>query len=305
MSNKHMYRWLMVLLCCLAGCAPAPATPTLTPTPTTIPTATLTPTITPTSTPTPTPTPLPPLWLRVDPPERISAIEPQPIQVVLAPPPNVTASATVRAVVYDPAGEVYATFEQLTPQGLRYISAQSLHLPLIPLEGAWRIVAEAHSTFEIQGEFEAIFYPTPVRFWKLGEAFPAGVTLLVPEVFVETAALGDAWAGMRAWEYAGGALEFWWAPGPTEDLLYNNALVMLEATHSETYMPEVTDEAESLWQERQAFIFSERGAGRRGGVAETWVIQGPDFWLYVLRMRSLRGENVPELIQEVGATLRF
>jgi hypothetical protein len=35
------------------------------------------------------------------------------------------------------------------------------------------------------------------------------------------------------------------------------------------------------------------------------VVQGPDYWLYVLRVRTLGGEAIPPLLRQVWETFSF
>ena len=79
-------------------------------------------------------------------------------------------------------------------------------------------------------------------------------------------------------------------PGPVEPLLLNNAVVMLEATHDPSAVPQVPGVEETEWQGQTAFLFREDWPGANGGPAEALVIQGPDHHLYVLRVRATGGE---------------
>ena len=129
---------------------------------------------------------------------------------------------------------------------------------------------------------------------------------------------GNQWAGMRAWRYGADEISLWWAPGPTEPLLLSNAIVMLEATHDPDKPPRVLAVEAANWQGRPAFLFREDWyegrAGLEGGQAQVWVVQGDDYWLYVLRMRTIRPpgaaptpgpESISPLLREVGQTFRF
>jgi hypothetical protein len=35
------------------------------------------------------------------------------------------------------------------------------------------------------------------------------------------------------------------------------------------------------------------------------VVQGPDYWLYVVRVRALGSSDIPQLVREVGETFAF
>jgi hypothetical protein len=67
----------------------------------------------------------------------------------------------------------------------------------------------------------------------------------------------------------------------------------------------VTSSEEIEWQGRTAFRFHETWPGPEGGPAEALVVQGPDYWLYVLRIRALGGDVIPDLTREVGETFAF
>ena len=294
---------ICVSLVLLAACAPATPAPTSTPTPV------LTPSPTPIPSPTPTATPIPPLSLTIRWPEQVSALEPVPIEVELVPPPGVDATATARASVLDPAGNPYSRFV-LTPQeGNLYAADEPLELPLQPLEGDWRLLVSVVSELEVEGEQELVFRPAPILYRDLTDELPAGVSLRVPQDLVQALAQGDQWAGGRVWRHGGGELALWWAPGPVEPLLLNNAVVMLETTHDPDAPPRVLDLEETQWQGQTAFLFQEEWpagqSGAGGGPAKAVVVQGPDYWLYVLRVRALGGEAIPLLLRQVWETFTF
>jgi hypothetical protein len=94
-----------------------------------------------------------------------------------------------------------------------------------------------------------------------------------------------------------------------EPLLLDNALVMLEATHDPDASPHVLDVEEREWQGRQAYLLHEDWptdrSGTEGGPAKALVVQGPDYWLYVLRVRTLGGEDIPPLLRQVWETFSF
>ena len=94
-------------------------------------------------------------------------------------------------------------------------------------------------------------------------------------------------------------------PGPTEALLLNNAVVMLEATHDPDAPPAAEFVEETAWQGQTAFLFREQWPGREGGPAAVWVIQGPDYWLYVLRIRAVGVDPIPALMETIAATFAF
>ena len=304
------------LLCCvalltLAACAvPTPpfqsATSTATFEPTVAPTPAPTsiPTETPTPTVVPSPTPIPPLELAILWPEKVSALNPVPVEIDLVVPRDVGATIRARAVVFAPGLAHYERFELLPLGGGRFASATPLQLPLDPGDGDWRLMVAVvrHPELGLVGDRSVTFRPDSLKFHDLSGMLPAGVTLLVPQDFIQGESRGDVWAGGREWQHDESAVSLWWAPGPTEPLLYNNALVMLEATYltdTPTFSPEV---AEVEWRGHTAFLFREEWPGAEGGPGEAMVVQGPDFLLYVLRIRSLAGRDVAPIFHQVWET---
>ncbi len=276
-------------------------TATLAPTATAEPTSTWTPA--PTLTPSPTPTPLPAM-LKLRSPAEVSAVNPVYVEVLLVPPASGTVTAGMIASVLTPDGKVYARFNLRQQGELRYVAEQPLMLPLDPPDGVWRLVVGLSASRPIIGAQTLDFLPAPVAFQELADVLPAGVTLRLPQVFDEVLAQGNERAGGRVWRYGKGELALWWAPGPTEELLYDNALVMLEASHAASgeETPELLAGEETDWQGRAAFRFQEQWPGREGGPAETWVLQDDAHWLYVLRARACGVEEIPALLAEVQAT---
>ena len=296
---------LYVLLALLAACAPVTPPPTLTPAPTLIltPTPTLTPSPTPAPSPTPTVTPIPPLRLTIRWPEQVSALQPVPIEVELVPPPGIPVTATVRAAVVAPEGQYRWPIELRPREGNLYAAEELLQLPLEPQEGDWRLVVHVRSALKVEGEQRLVFRPAPIRFRDLTGVLPAGVDLRVPQEFVEAVAQGDQWAGGRVWRYGDSEVALWWAPGPDESLLLDNAIVMLEATHDPGEpSPVVVGVTEMEWQGQTAFLFHEDWPA---GPSEALVVQGPDYRLYVLRVRTTGGETIPPLPHQVWETFTF
>ncbi|MBN2006908.1 MAG: hypothetical protein JXA21_26375 [Anaerolineae bacterium] len=302
----------LCLLCLLAACtsvtpaAPAP--------PQTSPTPTLTPAPSATPTPTLTPTPIPPLQVEVRMPETVSALPPVRVEADLLPPPDVRVAPIVTATVFQPGMIPYATFNLFFESANHYASTTFLQLPLDPPPGDWMVLLYVQSELGITGQrattFRAVAPPTRV----LSDALPSTVMLRVPQAFLETAAQGDAMAGNRAWRScesrndlcAGvGDVELWWAPGPAEPLTLDTAQMMLSITQDAENPPAIVATEETLWQDRAAFLFHEQWPGRRGGPAETWVIHGDDHWLYVLRIRAVGEDQIPDLVRQVAATFAF
>ncbi len=280
------------ILLALAACAPPPAP---------VPTLTSTPPPTPLPSPTPTATPLPPSALTIHWPEQVSALQPVDIQVELLPPPGVSVTATVRALVLDPRGQTFRPLCDLAPrEGNLYAAAEPLMFPLEPEAGDWQLVVYVHSALPVEGERRVIFRPAPVPFRDLSVILPAGADVHVPEEFAETAAQGDQVAGMRVWRYDDGELSLWWAPGPVEQLTLDAATVMLETTYEPGAFPQVTGHEETDWQGQAALLFREDWPG--DGPGEALVVQGPDYHLYVLRLRAVGAEAIPPLFRRIGAT---
>jgi hypothetical protein len=301
----RLYISVCISLVLLAACAPAMPVPISTP----VPAPTLTPSPTPAPSPTPTATPIPPVELTIRWPEQVSALQPVPIEVELVPPPGITVTATVRAAVVGPGGRPLWPFDLTLREGNLYAAEEPLQLPLEPQEGDWRLAVPVRSPFKVEGPWSLVFQPTPILFRDLTDVLPAGVDMRVPQDFVEVASQGDQWAGGRAWRYGDGEVALWWAPGPVEPLLLSNAVVMLEATHDPDVPPHVLSVEETQWWGQMAFLFYEEWPedqpGADGGPAEALVVQGPDYRLYVLRMRALGGKTIPPLLRQVWETFTF
>jgi len=232
-------------------------------------------------------------------------MQPVPIEVELMPPPGISVTATVRAAVLNPDGTPYRVFDLKPREGHVYAAGELLQLPLEPPEGDWQLRVYVQSALRVEGEREVIFRPILIRFRDLAAVLPAGVDMRVPEDFVEVVARGDRWAGGRVWRHGGGELALWWAPGPVEPLLLNNAVVVLEATHDPDAPPRVLGVEETEWQGQTAFLFNEYWPGAKGGPAEALVVQGPDYWLYVLRVRAVGSDIIPPLLRQVWGTFAF
>ena len=254
---------------------------------------------------TPTPTPIPPLIVNVTWLEKVSALETPLVVADVMLPQGVTTNIALSAKIYDPASTIYTTFDLARQRSNRYVSVEPLELPLDAPVGHWWLVVHVETELDVEGERMLAFEVVPLAFHPLSETLPAGVTLRVPQAFNAVTAAGDQSAGGRVWRYEKGEIALWWAPGPTEPLLLNNAVVMLEATHDPDAPPKAQLVEETAWQERPAFLFQEQWPGRQGGPAETWVIQGPNYWLYVLRIRAVGVEPIPGLLQEIAATFTF
>jgi hypothetical protein len=307
--------FLPFLVVGLLACNAAVGVPAATPAPTTTlgPTQTSAPTQTPTPVPTPTliptATPIPPVRLGIDWPSRVSPMTPLPVAVRWVVPPGLAGSARFSATVVDPEAKVYATFELTEQEGDRYFSPEMLHLPLEPMPGYWWLTVRVDSSLEHIGIPVFSFQAEPVTFRDLTGLLPRGVGLRVPEDFEEVLVQGDLVAGGRVWGYGQGEVGLWWAPGPTQNLLWNNALVMLEATYAsdDRYaLPSPPVEVVPLmWQGRTAFEFAEMWPDAEGGPGIAWVIQGADYRLYALRARAVGAAEIPAMLLDVAHTFGF
>ena len=309
MSHKHfplnhLQFAVSLLAIFMVSCAPMMPRPTITSVSAPIATLSSTSAPLPTLSPTPTQTatPIPPLVSRIHWPERVSALEPVFVQVELIPPPDVSVTATVRASVLGPGGEPRWSFDLMPQDGNFYVAEEPLQFPMESPEGDWLLVVYAQSTLEITGDRHLAFVPAPIHFRDLTDALPAVASIRVPQDFVEIVAQGDRWSGGRVWRFGDAEIALWWAPGPAEPLLFNNATVMLETTHNSDNAPNVLSVEEAEWQDHAAFLFREDWSEAGGGVADALVIQGPNRWLYVLRVRTLNDESIPMLLHQVRET---
>lgn len=307
MHNRFVVPVILVIFVLTACGTPAvPAVPTALPT---TPALTATPAPTWTPIPTPTPTPIPPARLTIDWPASVSPLNPAPLAVSLMPPAGTSVNATITATVMDPEAQIYRTFALTDRQGVRYSAPEGLMLPFQPLPGYWWLIVHVDADLPIVGEPALSFVPEPVPVRDLAEILPAAVTLQVPQAFAEAVAQGDVVAGGRVWIYGRGEVGLWWAPGPAEVLTVSNALVLLEATHAADGRfdapPALSEALPAKVQGAPAFEFPEVWPGSAGGPGRSWVIQGADHTLYVLRVRALGSDAIPALHAEVAQTFGF
>jgi hypothetical protein len=299
-----MLRKLVIPICIVLFILTACDSPTPPPTPAFTYVPTFTPIPDSTAAPTPTITPVPPLALTIHWPATVSAVRPTHVEVELAPPPGIAVSATAHATVLTPDLTPYQEFELIPQDGNLYVSADLLRLPLEPAPGDWWLAVNVDSELEVEGSRTKSFQPAPIPYRDLAGLLPPVADLRVPQDFAEVQVQGDLTAGGRVWRYEGGEMALWWAPGPHKFLSLNTAIVMLEATYGAD-MPTVIATEETEFQDQTAFRFHETWPGPEGGPAEALVVQGPDYWLYVLRMRTLGGSDIPKLTREVGETFVF
>jgi len=301
----HNGRLSLLLMCFLAAsCAPIlPEPVTLMPSP--APTISPTATPIPSPTPTPTPTPIPPHVVDILWPSQVSALDPVTIEVDVQSPQGVEEQPRVSAILFDPGNSPVWLGDLLKGEGSRYYGAGPVEFELIPIEGEWRLQVYVQSVLQVDGELSYTFQPSPIEFRELSPTLPSAATILVPAIFEEELTLGDQVSGARIWRYGDGELSLWWAPGSAEPLLLNTAIVMLEATFISEMPPEVLDVEEGEWAGQPTFRFVENWSGSADDTSDAWVIQGPNYWLYVLRLRSVGPQGIPPLLFEVRDTFGF
>ena len=307
---RSLLGWVVaVVMVALAACSTPASPPTLEPTATLPPTATMTPAPTATPTPTPTATPIPPARLELRWPEVVSVPAPVPIEVLLEPPPGGSLDAEITATVMDPGAQVYATFELTEREGNLYRSPEPLQLPFDPMPGAWWFYVQVSAPVPVVGDGALFFHIEPIENRDLTEVLRPGTTIEIPVEFDEVIAQGDIWAGGRVWRYGEGEMALWWVPGPTKDFTDSNALVVLEATYDahgqRDTAPSPLEVMSIEWQGRPGFEFSETWPEPEGGPGRAWVIQGSDYWVYVLRVRGVGTPTVPTLHERIAETFAF
>jgi hypothetical protein len=278
------------------------------------PTHTYTPVPTATPTSTPTATPIPPIQLRIEFPKPVAALEPVTWRVLIEEPSGVEANVQAKARVIDAQDQLYATFE-MVPEGREgwWVPVGALQLPLEPepYPGVWHLIIDAEANLRIKGYTDRVFTPQRVPHYVISGTVPSGFELRVPQAFAEIASQGDPIAGLRSWAYGDCEVTLAWAPGPTEQLLSDNALVMAEAIYPTGEPPyEITlEESEEMtWGEEEwtAFLFRERWKRNESSKpAETLVVQGPDYHLYALRIRAISEDEIHPLCRDVRQTLGF
>jgi len=225
-------------------------------------------------------------------------------------PPGVQVKLRMRARVIDANGYWYETFA-MVPEGQGWwVAEEALQVPLEPepYPGVWHLVIDVETDLQVRGYRDRAFTPRRVSYHVLSDTLPSGVQLQVPQAFGELRNEGGPMAGRRAWQYHDCEISLDWAPGPTEALFFDNALVMAEATYDPAYEIRIEGVEELAWglEERSAFLFYERWhRSRQDGPAELLVTQGPDYKLYALRLRALEEDEITPLCREVRATLGF
>ena len=293
----------MLGICLLVvSCAPVPPEPaTLMPSPA----PTTTPTVTPIPSPTPTSTPIPPHVVNIRWPQHVSALAPVTIKVDVQSPRGVDEQPRVSAILFYSASSAVWSGDLLKGDGTLYYGEDPVEFTLFPIEGEWRLQVYVQSLLRVDGELSHMFEPSPIAFRELSHTLPSAATMLIPAVFDQELSLGDQVSGARVWRYGDGEVSLWWAPGSAERLMLNTAVVMLEATFVSETSPDVLDVEGGEWTGQHAFRFVDNWPGSGAEIAEAWVIQGPEYWLYVLRLRSVGPQGVAPLLLEVRDTFAF
>jgi hypothetical protein len=244
----------------------------------------------------------------------VTALQTIPIRVWVEEPPGVDAQLSLSARVIDAQDQLYDTFI-MSREGQEgwWVADRELQLPLEPepYPGVWHLIFDVETDLVVRGYRDRVFTPQRVPLHVLTDTLPIGTDLHVPRAFPAVQVQGDATAGLRTWRYGDCEITFAWAPGPTEALLMDNALVMVEAIRpSGDAQYEITLEGreELMWGEEEwtAFLFLEswRSSDARTP-AETLVVQGPNFRLYALRTRAQKQDQIHSLCRDVRASLSF
>jgi len=264
-----------------------------------LPTAPPSPTLPPS--PPPTPSPLPPVPLTVNFPVSVSALNEVAVAVELPGLAERDPAARVWARVTDPNYRLWWESD-LEPAGEgRYTAPSPLHLPLVSPPGEWRLMVFVEAATPVEGEQTVRFRPDPVTLWDLEGQVREGVTLRVPKAFDAAWVEGDGVAGGRVWARAGEEVGLWWIPGPTEPLTQDTARMVVEATHPPEGSVEVLEVEPVEWAGLPGFRFDEQWPE---GPAEALVVQGPDRWLYLLRVRAVGEGALSPLLLDIQASLQ-
>ena len=170
------------------------------------------------------------------------------------------------------------------------------------------MIIDAEADLKIQGYRDRVFTPQRVPHHVLTSTLPAGVEFRVPQAFALVAAQGDQFAGLRAWGYRDCEITLAWAPGPTEPLRGDTALVLVEATYDPEYAINIEAGEQATWgeDERSAFLYHERWKGEtKTTPAEALVVQGPNYLLFALRIRARTQDQIHPLCRDVRGTFGF
>jgi len=134
-----------------------------------------------------------------------------------------------------------------------------------------------------------------------GHAHPVVVDAVVDQIRKGTAIRheGDQISGVRVWSMLDGEVGLWWLPGPAEPLSLDTASVMLAASHPEDANVEILSLQTLEWGDLSGFRFVEDWFE---GPAEALLVQGPDRWLYLVRVRALDDGEISPLLRDIQAS---
>jgi hypothetical protein len=232
-------------------------------------------------------------------PDNASALEDFAFQVSLPGMAERDPGAVVTARLTDPLGEIWWE-SGLYPVDQELYQADSiLHLPLDPPPGDWRLTIFIDAQVPVNGGRTIFVQPAPVLLRGLGEQVPQGISLLVPRSFTAIRHEGDQISGVRVWSMLDGEVGLWWLPGPAEPLSLDTASVMLAASHPEDANVEILSLQTLEWGDLSGFRFVEDWFE---GPAEALLVQGPDRWLYLVRVRALDDGEISPLLRDIQAS---
>ena len=209
--------------------------------------------------------------------------------------------ARVWARVVDPGGQVHWEADLERVDGPLYRGPEPVQLPLLPPEGDWWLTIFIRSRTEVSGSRALSFRPDPVPMHDLNDPVRPAIELQVPRTFVLRDWMGDAVSGGWMWDGGGGRVELWWLPGPAEALTEDTARMVVDATLPEESAVEIPHVEPVEWGGMPSFRFSETWSD---GPGDALVVQGPDRWLYLVRVRTFDGEAISQLLREIQATFR-
>ena len=275
----------------LTGCAGSASVPS----PTALPVATVAPT------PEPTATAIPAVELLMSWPADASALEDITLEVQLPELAERDPDASVRARILDPAGDVWWESGLAAAEDGTYRAVEPLHLPLETPPGDWRLTIFIDAAVPVNGARTILFRPDPVPLRDLGGQVRPGISLLIPRPFAVVRYEGDEVAGARVWTRGAAEVGLWWVPGPAERLTQDTAQMLVDTTIPTEAPVELLAVEAVEWHDLAGFRFSERWPD---GPAEALVVQGPDRWLVLLRVRALDGGPVPALLWDIQASFR-
>lgn len=244
---------------------------------------------------------MPPVPLTIHWPASVSALEDITLRVDLPGLAERDPEAEVAAELVDPLYQVWWRSDLEPAEEGHYSASSSIHLPLDPPPGDWRLTVFISTTVPVNGGRTILFRSASVPLRNLRRQVRPGVVLHVPRTFTAMRYEGDEVAGMRVWVDAGGEVTLGWIPGPTEPLTQDTARMVAEATYPADGEVEVLEVEPVEWGGLPGFRFVERWSE---GPAEALVVQGSDLWLYVLRVRTLSGESILPLLRDIQASFR-